>query len=51
MTKRERLVIGVAHILDGHSVYMGGPSQQARRNADKVITYLERELGPKITDE
>ncbi len=41
--KREPAKLDIASILDHPSVYMGGPSRGNQRNADRILTYLEKE--------
>jgi DnaJ-class molecular chaperone len=41
---RETIEINIAAILDGNSVYMGGPSKASRKTAAKIGDYL-REQG------
>lgn len=41
--KRELAIMDIASILDHPSVYMGGPSHGNRRNADRILKYLEKE--------
>ena len=43
MTKRELIQRRIASILDGTSVYMGGPSQGSMRRALKIIELLEED--------
>ena len=38
---RDPVVVSIAHILDHPSVYMGGPSQQSLRKAQRIVAYLE----------
>lgn len=41
--KREVVKRTIASILDGPSVYMGGPSTASLRRAENVVRYLEDE--------
>jgi hypothetical protein len=41
--KREIAKLNIASILDHPSVFMGGPSQQNRKRAERVLEYLEQE--------
>ncbi len=36
------VVANIAAILDYPSVYMGGPSQQSLRKAQRIVDYLQR---------
>jgi hypothetical protein len=47
--KREILKREIASMLDHPSVFMGGPSQQNQRKADRIIQHLEREYGFSLT--
>lgn len=44
LNETERLLVqrGIASIIDWPSVYMGGPSLQAMKKADRIIEDLER---------
>jgi hypothetical protein len=41
------IVLGIAGMLDGNSVFMGGPSRISIRKAEKIVDYL-RESGVSI---
>jgi hypothetical protein len=43
--KREILKREIASMLDHPSVFMGGPSQQNQRRADRIIQHLENQYG------
>lgn len=54
MTKREVLQRHIAASLDHPSVYMGGPSKQNMRKAERLIEWMERDgylVADKITGE